>query len=91
MARESSAERTRAYRARRRAANPPIRRPGENIDRAGRTWRLLTDDQVREIRTRLASPNAPTQAELAHEYGIHPSTVSQIATGRRRAAAPERS
>lgn len=68
----------------RRRKDPPLRRPGENIDRANRPWRILTDQQVRDIRTRLAGPDAPTRAAVACEYGIHPSTVSQIATGRRR-------
>lgn len=88
MARKPDAERARDYRARRRAVNPPLRRPGENLDRSARPWRLLTDQQVAEIRARLTGPDAPPQAALAREYDIDPSTVSQIATGRRRRSSP---
>ncbi|RCW40734.1 hypothetical protein DFQ14_11060 [Halopolyspora algeriensis] len=84
MARKSNAQSAREYRARKRARNPPLRRPGENVHRAGQPWRVLSDEQVRDIRERLAGPDAPTQAVLAREYGIHPSTVCQIARGRRR-------
>lgn len=82
--RKTDAQRARESRARRRAKNPPLRRPGENLDRAGRPWRRLTDQQVTDIRARLTLPQAPTQAAIAREYGIDPSTVSQIMTGRRR-------
>lgn len=89
MARKPDAQRSRDYRARKRAIHPPLRRPGENVDRDTRPWRLLTDQQVTEIRERLADTEAPSQAALAHEYGIDPSTVSQIATGRRRRSSTE--
>lgn len=84
----NSAERTRRYRARLRArTGGSLRRPGENIDRAGRPWRILTDDQVREIRARLADPGGPSQAELARTFGIDPSTISRIGRGQRRGGA----
>ncbi|MBA8825300.1 hypothetical protein FHX42_002651 [Saccharopolyspora lacisalsi] len=83
----TDAQRTRDYRARQRRRNPPMRRPGENIDRAGRSWRILTDQQVRGIRARLTDDDAPSRVAVAREYGVHPSTISQIAAGRRRATA----
>jgi hypothetical protein len=87
MARIPDAQRAREYRARQRAKNPPLRRPGENIDRAGRPWRILTDQQVHEIRERLAASDAPSQAAIGRVYGVDASTISQIASGRRRRAA----
>lgn len=59
-----------ADRVRRRRKDPLLRRPGENVDRANRPWRILTDQQVRDIRDRLSGPNAPTRAAVVREYGM---------------------
>lgn len=39
----------------------------------------ITDEQVREIRASTAS-----RKELAHKYGVNPSTISSIRLGRYR-------
>jgi hypothetical protein len=44
--------------------------------------RKLTDAKAREIRDRYCPYFPPTQEELAAEYGVSPSTVSDICSGR---------
>ena len=41
----------------------------------------LTPEQAAEIRWRYAQSDHPTQADLAHEYGVHPSQVSRLVRG----------
>lgn len=48
--------------------------------------RKLTDEQVAEIRA--AAVSRPTH-ELAEQFGIHPTYVNQIASGRRRTVSRE--
>lgn len=45
------------------------------------TTRKLTAKDVRDIRSRCSSGSWGIQTELAHEYGMHPSTISSIARG----------
>ena len=51
-----------------------------DVYRVGRAWRKLTAAQALEIRRRLIS--GERGADLAREYGVTPSSISAIKTGR---------
>ena len=58
--------------------------PDEKRMRALRSPQKLTEDDVSEIRRRLASGEKP-QSKIAKDYGVRQSMISRIKTGLRRA------
>ena len=45
----------------------------------------LTDDQVRTIKSRLASADPPSLAQLGRDFGVNPVTIRRIRDGKLRA------
>jgi hypothetical protein len=59
-----------------------VERGRQNVQRGeDRAHTKLTEDNVREIRHRLAA--GATTVELGADFGVHPTTISKINTGRK--------
>lgn len=66
-----------------RARRPrALRNPGQS-DRWNRPYRVLTSEEVDEIR-RMAESGEYTQSQLAKRFGIHESHVSRLVRKERR-------
>lgn len=83
MSNDEHRARKAADQRRSRARRPrALRNPGQS-DRWDKPYRVLTGDQVDEIR-RLSETGKYTQSELAERFGIHESHVSRLVRKERR-------